>query len=206
LPPATLAAQSGYTNKVYGISLRFPDGYKLHRGELGNEYSLGYLGPIPMEFAAPGGERLATIELPADHYPNTDFNAAFVTVSVNQYLTREECDPLAGGVPQSQKTITLKIDGLEFHGAEEGDGGLGHQFWGAYYHAFLAGICYELGEGIATSGYGAVDGMKKLDGNKSKQFWTAFFGRSPSTPNRPTSRLRLRRTSAPSSCHPCPRA
>jgi hypothetical protein len=163
LLPTLLPGQSTFSNKVYGISLVFPSNYKLHRGELGQDYSLGYLGQLPMEFAAPGGVRVVTVEVPGTLYPNTDFNAAFVTVSVNQYLTREECDRPAG---DSQELLTLKIDGIEFHGAQEGDAGLGHQFGGTYYHAFLEGTCYELGEGIATSGYGAVDGMKKLDGEQ----------------------------------------
>jgi hypothetical protein len=45
----------------------------------------------------------------------------------------------------------------------QGEVGLGHQFGGIYYHAFSEGSCYEVGEGIATSGYGAVDGMEKVD-------------------------------------------
>ncbi len=57
----------------------------------------------------------------------------------------------------------MKIDGLEFHGADEGDAGLGHQFGGTYYHSFVEGMCYELGEGISTSGYGSVDGLQQLD-------------------------------------------
>jgi hypothetical protein len=161
-----LPAQTKFTNKSYGISFEFPEGYKLHRGDLGDSYSLGYLGPIPMEFLAPGGERLATVEVPADLYPKTDLNAAFVTVSVNQYLTREECESIATDLPKSQQPLTIKIDGVDFRGASEGDAGLGHQFGGTYYHSFLAGTCYELGEGIATSGYGSVDGLQPVDAGR----------------------------------------
>jgi hypothetical protein len=45
-------------------------------------------------------------------------------------------------------------------------GGLGHQFSGTYYHGFSRGSCYELGYGMATAGYGAVDGMKQVDYGK----------------------------------------
>ncbi len=157
-----LSGQTSYTNKVYGISFEFPKAYKLHRGDL-VEYSLGYLGPIPMEFAGPGGVRLATVEVPASLYPNTDLNAAFVTVSVNEYLTRGECDSLATDLSEPRKPLTTKIDGLEFRGTSQGDAGLGHQFGGTYYHSFVAGTCYELGEGISTSGYGSVDGLQMVD-------------------------------------------
>jgi hypothetical protein len=60
LPPA----KSRYTNEKYGISLQFPSSYTLKEGELGNEYTLGYLGPIPMKFTAPGGVRVVTVALP----------------------------------------------------------------------------------------------------------------------------------------------
>jgi hypothetical protein len=68
LPPA----KSRYTNEKYGISLKFPSNYTLKEGELGNEYTLGYLGPIPMKFTAPGGVRIVTVALPPNSYPETD--------------------------------------------------------------------------------------------------------------------------------------
>jgi hypothetical protein len=159
LPPA----KSSYTNEEYGISLQFPSNYMLKEGELGNEYTLGYLGTIPMKFTAPGGVRVVTVALPRNSYPETDFNTAFVTLSVNQHLMRDECEAFPDDVPGSGKPITKKFSGIEFHGSKQSYAGLGHQFFGFYYHAFSAGSCYELGDGIATSGYGAVDGMKKLD-------------------------------------------
>ena len=164
--PLTVAAQSKFTNKVYGISLDYPQNYKLHRGDLGENYSLGYLGQIPMEFGAPGDERIATIEVPAELYPNTDLDTAFATVSVNRYLTREECEGSPSDPPDPKKEVAMEVSGLKFRGIQEGNAGLGHQFGGTYYHAFSEGTCYELGEGIATSGYGAIDGLEKLDGEK----------------------------------------
>jgi hypothetical protein len=151
-----------YSSK-YGISLRFPRIYRLKEGELGQEVGLGYLGPIPMEFVAPGGVRVVTVVMPPHSYPNTDFNTAFVTLSVNQYLTRTECEQFSESVPGSRETITRTIGGLDFHGLRVGGAGAGHQFGGIYYHAFSQGSCYEVGEGLATSGYGAVDGMEGVD-------------------------------------------
>jgi hypothetical protein len=157
------SAKSTYTNEKYGISLKFPSNYTPKEGELGNEYTLGYLGPIPMKFTAPGGVRIVTVALPPNSYPETDFNTGFVTLSVNQHLTRDECEDFPDGLAGSGKPITKKFSGIEFHGSKQSEGGLGHQFGGFYYHGFSGGSCYELGDGIATSGYGAVDGMKKVD-------------------------------------------
>lgn len=116
-----------------------------------------------MEFVAPGGVRVVTVETPKGTYPGTDFGNAFFTVSVNGYLTRGECEQFPDDVSGSQKPITKNFNGMEFHGLEQGEGGMNHQFGGIYYHGFSEGSCYELGEGIATAGYGAVDGMKKVD-------------------------------------------
>jgi hypothetical protein len=56
-----------------------------------------------------------------------------------------------------------KIGGVNFQGVRIGFGGMNHQFFGAYYHGFSGSSCYELGYGMATAGYGAVDGMKRVD-------------------------------------------
>ena len=47
-----------------------------------------------------------------------------------------------------------------------GDAGLSHQASGVYYHGYSRGLCYEVAYGLATAGYGAVDGMTKLDEGK----------------------------------------
>jgi hypothetical protein len=161
-PHAFPGPQSLYSSK-YGISVGVPALYQLKVGELGQEVGLGYLGPIPMEFVAVGGVRAATVVMPPHSYPNTDFNTAFVTVSVNQYLTPYECEQFPHSIAAFPGRITKKIGGLDFQGLKQGDAGLGHEFGGIYYHAFSEGFCYEVGEGIATSGYGAVDGMEKVD-------------------------------------------
>jgi hypothetical protein len=56
-----------------------------------------------------------------------------------------------------------EISGTKFQGAEIGGVGLGHQFSGTYCHGFSAGSCYEIDYGLATAGYGAVDGMKRVN-------------------------------------------
>ena len=159
-----LSAQSKYANRTYGISLLYPKGYILKEGDLGDkDLGLGYLGPIPMEFAMPGGIRVMTVEPPVGSYPGTDFVNAFFTFSVNRHLTRQECQQFPGDTPGSGVSVTKKIRGVEFQGLRQGAAGLGHQFGGTYYHAFLRGSCYEFGYGIATSGYGTVHTLKKVE-------------------------------------------
>jgi hypothetical protein len=158
--PRAMPTPVGLYSSKYGISVRVPPLYQLKAGQ---EVGMGYLGPIPMDFVAVGGVRLATVIMPPHSYPNTDFNTAFVTVSVNQYLTPNECEQFPNDLAGFPGRIAKKIGGLEFRGLKQSDAGAGHQFGGIYYHAFAEGFCYEVGEGVATSGYGAVDGMEKVD-------------------------------------------
>ena len=165
--PAT--AQTTYSDKRYGITFKYPAGYVLKEGILDDQdIGLGYLGPTPMEFTARGGIRVVTVEMPTGSLPGTDFVNAFFTVSVNSFLTPAECGHFLdsrGDTPR-WRTLLLKIGNVEFQGFRVGFGGLGHQFSGTYLHGYLNGSCYELGYGLATAGYGAVEGMRHVDDRK----------------------------------------
>lgn len=166
LPAA--AIESHYASAAYGISFRYPGDYILKEGELKNDTDegLGYLGPIPMEFSQPGGLRIVTLEAPKDAYPGTDFVNSFFTVSVNPSLTPDECAQFLDEQDSSARKSEKTIDSIHFRGLDVGDAGMNHQFDGTYYHGFSAGVCYELGYGIATAGFGAVDGITQVDGGE----------------------------------------
>lgn len=151
-----------YSNTKYGISLEYPKGYAMKEGDLAGAYSLGYLGAIPMEFTASGGVRVVTVIAPDDAYPETDFQTAFVTVSVNDRLTRQQCERFPD-VSGAKVPVKKKISGIVFYGLTQGSAGMSHQFSGTYYHGFAHGRCYEFGFGLATAGYGAVEGIKLVD-------------------------------------------
>ncbi|MGH9591025.1 MAG: hypothetical protein ACRD25_11565 [Terracidiphilus sp.] len=145
----------------YGVSFTYPRGYTLKRGPLdAHDTGLGYLGPIPMEFMAPGGVRIATIEAPSHSYPGTDFVNAFFTVSVNRFMTRSKCRQFPGSEDKSPTFLLKTKSGIILHGVLQSDGGMGHQFVGEYFHAYSNGQCVEFGYGTATAGLGAVDGMR----------------------------------------------
>ena len=73
------AEKTQYVNKKTGISHSYSNAFKLKEGELRKNDSLGYRGPIPMEFSSAGGDRVVTATVPAETFPGTDFNTAFVT-------------------------------------------------------------------------------------------------------------------------------
>jgi hypothetical protein len=159
---AATISQARFSDPQLGVSFTYPRGYTLRTGPLGaHDTGLGYLGPIPMDFVAPGGIRIATVEAPPGAYPGTDFVNAFFTLSANPFLTQAECEQFPGRQDKSP-TFSLKTKrGILLHGVIQSDGGLGHQFVGEYYHAFSKGQCLELGYGLATAGYGAEEGLRQ---------------------------------------------
>ncbi|HWZ96506.1 MAG TPA: hypothetical protein VN025_01970 [Candidatus Dormibacteraeota bacterium] len=152
-----------FDDTVYGVSFDFPKNYELEEGDLPDmDRGLGYLGKIPMEFSTEGGVRLATIEVPRTAHPGTDFVNAFLTVSVFPNVTEAQCaefSPTGDGAP----TQTRKIDGVEFHMRKESAAASMHQYAGTYLHGYAEQSCYEIGYGIATAGYGSMDGIKKVN-------------------------------------------
>jgi hypothetical protein len=156
-----LSAQIKYTSTKYGVSFKYPNGYGVTHGELRkDDLGLGYLGPIPMEFPAPGGVRLVTLEAQTDSYHGTDLVNAFFTVSVNRFLTRDECQQFSNG---ATAPLAKKIHRVQYRGVEHEEAGMSHQSDTTYYHGFVKGVCYELGYGVATAGFGAVETLKQVD-------------------------------------------
>ena len=159
-----------FDDDVYGVSFDFPKNYDLHEGDLPDmDRGLGYLGKIPMEFSTPGGVRLATIEVPRGAHPGTDFVNAFLTVSVFPNVTAAQCAEFGSLEGDGTPWLTRKIYGIEFHGRKETAAASMHQYSGTYLHGYSEESCYEIGYGIATAGYGAMDGVKKVNNQAALQ-------------------------------------
>jgi len=153
-----------FNDDVYGVSLEFPKNYELFEGDLSDmDRGLGYLGKIPMDFSTEGGVRIATIEVPRSAHPGTDFVNAFLTVSVFPNVTRAQCEEFNSADADGTPWLTRKIGGIEFHGRKESAAASMHQYSGIYWHGYSEESCYEIGYGIATAGYGSMDGLKKVN-------------------------------------------
>lgn len=48
---------------------------------------------------------------------------------------------------------------------EDGEVAMMRQASSQYYHIFRNGVCYEFELGLGTAGFGAVDGLKQVDGD-----------------------------------------
>jgi len=151
-----------YSNPEYGVAFDAPKGYVLKEGELPEmDRGLGYLGPIPMHFAQPGGIRLATVEPPQGIHLGTNFVNEFLTVSAHYDSTEAVCADF--NIPEESRgaPVTRTVDGIEFHGLEEQSAASMHQYTGVYLHAYRNETCYEIGYGVATAGESG--GLKNIN-------------------------------------------
>ena len=142
-----------YSNEEYGVAFDAPKGYLLKEGELPEmDRGLGYLGPIPMHFAEPGGVRLATVEPPEGLHLGTNFVNEFFTISAHYGSSDALCAQFNISEDSLGAPVTRSIDGIEFHGFAEHSAASMHQYSGIYLHTFTNDTCYEIGYGVATAG------------------------------------------------------
>ena len=174
------AATLSYVNREYGLSFNFPRNYQLRTGlttdpaaKAGSETQLGSAtGPLLTNFVHPGGVILATVEMPSNSFPGTNFKSGFVNVSVNPSMTPEACAQFAvpalstgTDVSTPVKIKQLKFGATEFQEFENNAGVATKQADAKYYHAFNNGVCYEFALGIATDGaaQGTVEEITPVD-------------------------------------------
>ena len=147
------ATSRQYSNEEYGVAFEAPKGYLLREGELPEmDRGLGYLGPIPMHFAVPGGVRLATVEPPQGLHLGTNFVNEFFTVSALYGSAETVCADFNISAESRGSPVTRTVDGIAFHGFAEHSAASMHQYNGIYLHAYSNDTCYEIGYGVATAG------------------------------------------------------
>ena len=146
-------ANATYVNATYGVSFSYPRRYSLQAGD--KKLSM----PVPASFLKPGAIQVATVDMPDDLYPDTDFSSALLNVSVNPSLTADECGQF---VPNSKdveagKPANAKLGANEFAEVEQMNGGTNSQSDLKYFHLFKNGACYEFALDVETSRKPDVD-------------------------------------------------
>lgn len=151
-------ANATYVNAMYGVSFSYPRKYSLQTGDKKSSM------PVPASFLKPGAIEVASLDMPDDLYPDTDFSSALLNVSVNPGLTADEC---AQFVPNSKdaeaaKPASAKLGVNEFAELEQmnGDqmnGETNGQSDLKYFHLFKNGACYEFALDVETSRKPDVD-------------------------------------------------
>jgi hypothetical protein len=173
-PPAPVQAQAkakknrraatlSYVNHEYGVAFSFPRKYQLKTGE-------ALTGPGSMDlsatnFAQSGGTTLAAVELPGNSFPGTDFEAAFINLSVNSGMTEQQCSQFASPKADSQDATpqVVKAGANEFTKVVLSDPSIMDPTGAEYYHAFRNGTCYEFALALAAGADKDQTGTVKVD-------------------------------------------
>ena len=168
---ARAAGETGtsvYSNPKFGVSFRYPHPYQLLTGQDAN-LSWGYMGEVQMNFLRPGGVAIAAVQLPENSYPGTDFTLGFFRVSVNSKLDASACDLFASTSPDQPAfpapATKKKVGANEFVETEDAEAAMSKQASSSYYHIFRNHVCYEFELGLGTAGFGAVDGLRQVEGD-----------------------------------------
>jgi hypothetical protein len=161
--PATVT----YSDPNSGVSFHYPRKFELATGDKA-EAQFAEMGPAPMNFVQPGGVAIATVNMPENSYPGTDFTTGFFNVNVNRSLSEQECSQFAfvdtrdaDGEPLEADKV--KIGSMDLEKTSEFSADAMKQAEAQYFHQYENGACYEFVLGVGTAGYGTKDDIKPVD-------------------------------------------
>jgi hypothetical protein len=143
-----------YANDTYGVSFRYPRNYKLQTWDPST--GSAKTAAIEESTADPAEVPLATVQMPQNLYPGTDFSDGYFSVSANRGLTELACQQ---SVITNEDSNVMKemINGVEFHWTENSSTeGLSRHEWHSY-AALVAGTCYEAQLGFEQADRPAAD-------------------------------------------------
>src|SRR5258708_1569818 len=111
-------ANATYVNATYGVSFSYPRKYSLQAGDKKSSM------PVQASFLKPGAIEVASVDMPDDLYPDTDFSSALLNVSVNPSLTADECAQFApkSNDADAANPASAKLGANEFAEIEQTDG------------------------------------------------------------------------------------
>ena len=138
-------ATAKYVNGDYGISFNYPVKYSLQSGDK--------LAALPVTYLKDGSVAIAAVDMPADSYPETDFTAALLNVSVSKDMTSDECmqfnqpSKAAGDV----KSTIVKLGANEYSVFEQINGEGDNKSDLKYFHLFKNNSCYEFALAVNTT-------------------------------------------------------
>jgi len=158
-----------YSDANSGVSFLYPRKFALTSGDKA-QTKLAALGvnEVPMNFVQPGGVAVATVALPGDSYPGTDFASAFFNVNVNRSVSEQECEHFAfidtrnaDGEPVDAEKV--KIGSTDMEMTSDFSANAIKQAETQYYHSYENGACYEYVLGLGTEGFATEGGIEHVN-------------------------------------------
>src|ERR1035438_7060289 len=158
--PATVT----YSDANSGVSFLYPRKAVLTSGDK-PQPELSAVGEVPMNFVQPGGVAVATVALPDNPYPGTDFASAFFNVNVNRSVSEQACLHFAW-VDTSNADVEpvdaerVKVGSSEMERRSNSSASAVKQVESQYYHNFENGAGYEYVLGLGTEGLATEGGIE----------------------------------------------
>jgi hypothetical protein len=133
-----------YRSRDYGVSFQYPWQY----ARIGPRAMQGNAGLRPTPDGHEGQFALVRINVPRGFYPDTNYQAGYFTLSLNQDLDQEKC---MATLPVSNTAVkTELVNGTEFRWVETESGGDGSAATVRNLVNFSNGTCYEVEMGVKT--------------------------------------------------------
>ena len=133
-----------YKSRDYGVSFQYPWQY----ARIGPRAMQGDAALRPTPDGHEGQFALARINVPRGFYPDTNYQAGYFTLSLNQDLDEEKC---MATLPVSNTDVkTELVNGSEFRWVETESGGDGSAATVRNLVNFSNGTCYEVEMGVKT--------------------------------------------------------
>ena len=156
-----------YRDANSGVSFVYPRKATLFTSNNGTA-ELAAVGDVPMNFVQPGGSAVATVALPGNSYPGTDFASAFFNVNVNRSLAEPDCAHFAfvdtrnaDGEPVDAEKV--KVGPAEMETTSTFSASAARQVETQYYHSYDNGVCYEYVLGLGTEGFSTEGGIEHVN-------------------------------------------
>jgi hypothetical protein len=139
------SANATYVNSEYGVSFSYPRRYSLQSGDK--------LAPLATSYLKSGSRMVAAVNMPGNSYPDTDFSAALLKVSVDKEMTSDECMQFAPSAKQAGevKPTTVKLGENEFTVFEQINGQDNKKSDLKFFHLFKNAACYEFAAALDTT-------------------------------------------------------
>lgn len=154
---------SHYHNAEYGFALRFPRNYILEEGNI-QEHSYFLKRQEQLDLEQPGARLLATLLIPEDGYPNTNFLHGSLQLIVDENQAPEICRqvPSADGL-RGSAIRGLATQGLQLGGAQTQSTVAGTQIVERDYAAWANGACLKFSLVVAVDDLTGDSDLKPAD-------------------------------------------
>jgi hypothetical protein len=167
--PKKRPANVTYSDANSGVSFLYPRKFARTSGDKAQpQLAAVGISEAPMNFVQPGGVAVATVALPGDSYPGTDFASAFFNVNVNRSVSEQECEHFAfvdtrnvDGEPVDAETV--KIGSTDMEMTSDFSANAIKQAETQYYHSYENGACYEYVLGLGTEGFATEGSIEHVN-------------------------------------------